>query len=314
MPSQGFAFQGWTDYGPAPIPQSPIHRLTDDATRTLPGQAAFVVRCETVTFGEGIHVVGDAPRCPGSSEADNSFIFGMSIQVRADYWIGNRNIEKFTSGVASDQIYEDPATLDWYGYATVGVGTKVTALYQSSAQRTNTEIAKGFKFGAGIVAVVLPVVVGMAFPPVGIFLAAMGTIAGLSSLIPNGDGAAALFDMLNPSKITACIARWGFNKTGSPTGGLNAGSMISTGKTTLQAVLTNKDLLTRDIGAFGIAGGAASIGYGLYDAGIGGANLVGAQSVEELEGRSSLAGCLDEVWRLAGSNLQGRNQVAPAAS
>jgi hypothetical protein len=304
-PSQGFRFLGWTGYGPDPVPQTPLHKITDDTAKTLPGSASYLVACHTVTFGEGIHVAGDAPYCPGSTPAERSFIFGMSIPVRADYRIGDRTIEKFTSGVAADQISEDPATLDWYGYVTVGVGTKVTALYQSSADRTNTEILKGFKFGAGIVAVVLPVVLGTAFPPLGMFFAAMGTIAGISSFIPGGQGAAALFDLLNPTKITGCIARWGFTNAGSPGGQQNIGSMISTGKTIGQAVFTTKDLLTFDLGPLGVAGGAASIGYGLYDAGIGGANMVGAQSVEELAGRSTITGCLDDVWRITGSNLSG---------
>lgn len=295
MPSQGFSFRGWTDFGPTPIPQTPVHHLTDDTARTLPGQAACFVRCETVTFGEGIRIVGDAPRCPGSSEADNSFAYGLSIQVRADYWIGDRNIEKFTSGVAADQIYEDPATLDWYGYATVGVGTKVTALYQNSTQRTNTEIAKGFKFGAGIVAVVAPVVLGMWFPPVSMFFAAMGTIAGLSSLIPNGQGAAVLFDMLNPTKITACIARWGFNNTGSPAGQLYVGSMSSTGKTKLQAVANTKDLLTRDIGAPGSRAAPPPSGTACTAPASAGPTWWAPSRRRSGEGRSTLTGCLNDV-------------------
>jgi hypothetical protein len=302
-PSQGFSFVGWTGYGPDPVPQTPLHKITDDTAKTLPGSASYLVACHTVTFGEGIHVLADAPYCPGSTPIERSFIFGMSIPVRADYRIGDRTIEKFTYGVAADQISQDPATLDWYGYATVGVGTKVTALYQSSADRTSTEIAKGLKFGAGIVAVVLPVVLGTAFPPLGMFFAAMGTIAGISSFIPGGQGAAAVFDLLNPTKITGCIARWGFTNAGSPGGQKNIGSMISTGKTIGQAVFTTKDLLTFDLGILGVAGGAASIGYGLYDAGIGGANMVGPQSVEELAGRSTITGCLDDVWRITGSNL-----------
>ncbi len=109
--------------------------------------------------------------------------------------------------------------------------------------------------------------------------------------------------------ITAWIARWGFTKPGSP-GGQNIGAMISTGKTTLTAVFTSKDVLVQNIGALGIAGAAASIGYGLYDAGIGGANMVGPQSVEELAGTSTLAGCMDQQWRILQTNLSGTNGVS----
>ncbi len=57
----------------------------------------------------------------------------------------------------------------------------------------------------------------------------------------------------------------------------------------------------------------ASLGYGLYDAGIGDANLIGPQSLEELEDRSTITGCLDEQWRVTGSNLSGTNGSSPAA-
>jgi hypothetical protein len=89
--------------------------------------------------------------------------------------------------------------------------------------------------------------------------------------------------------------------------------MISTGKTTLTAVFTSKDVLIRNIGPLGVAGAAAAIGYGLYDAGIGGANMVGPQSVEELADQSTLTGCLDQQWRILGTNLSGTGGSAPAA-
>ena len=55
-----------------------------------------------------------------------------------------------------------------------------------------------------------------------------------------------------------------------------------------------------------MAGGAASIGYGLYSVGIGGAlTQTQPQSVEELAGKSTLTGCLDNEWRITGANLSG---------
>jgi hypothetical protein len=81
--------------------------------------------------------------------------------------------------------------------------------------------------------------------------------------------------------------------------------MISTGKTTLTAVFTSKDVLAQNIGPLGVAGALLSTGYGLYDAGVGGANLVGPRSVEELADESTLTGCLNQQWRITGSNIGG---------
>lgn len=312
-PSSGFKFNGWTGFGNAePILPSPMHRLTTDDTTALSTGAAYTVTCHTVTFGPGIRVDGDAPRCPGSSEADNSFIAGVAIKVRADYWLGDKNIEKFTSGVVAGQIYEDPANLDWVTYAFVDQDKHVAALYQNRTQRIGTEIAKSLKVVAGVIAVVAPVIIGMLFPPVGIFFGVVGTAAGLAGFIPGGDKVAAIFDLVNPTKISACLARWGFSKPGSP-GGQNIGAMISTGKTALTAVATSKDVLIRNIGPLGVGGAALSIGYGLYDAGIGGANLVGPQSVEELANASELAGCMDQQWRILGTNMSGTNGASQSS-
>ena len=60
----------------------------------------------------------------------------------AQYWLGDKSIEKFTSGVVGGQIYEDPANLDWVTYAYVDKDKKVTALWQNRTQRIGTEIAK----------------------------------------------------------------------------------------------------------------------------------------------------------------------------
>jgi hypothetical protein len=311
-PSQGMLFLGWTD--PAhpeskPDPETPVHKITNAKDVALTANASYLVSCAKVSFGEGIHIEGDAPRCPGTAEADNMFIFGTAIQVRADYWIGDRNIEKFTSGVASDQIYEDPATLDWIAYATVGTDTKVEALYQDKEDRINTELAKAGKLLVGFTAVIGPVILGMVFPPAGIYLAFLGTMAGISGLIPGGGNVQAFFDLVNPAKITACVARWGFGNPGHPGGG-NYGSMISTGKTAATAVFTTKDVLVSNIGPLGVAGAAASIGYGLYDAGVGGANMAGPQSVEELEDVSTIQGCLCYEFRLVnGGDQTGEGSV-----
>jgi len=315
-PSSGFTFDGWTDSGPTPVAASPMHWLTTDTATSQAAHASYTVTCATVSFGEGIHIIGDAPRCPGSSEADNSFIVGTSIAISADYRIGNRTIQKFTSGVAANQIGQDPATLDWSSYVNVAPGAKVTALYQSQADLNKTAIITGLKFGAGIVAVVAPVVLGAIFPPVGMVFAGVGALAGISSFIPGGGKAEAVFDLVNPTKITACIARWGFDNTGHPDGH-NIGAIVKTAKegltqakNALTPVVETEDALAKGpsflAGAGKVAGAAASIGYGLYSAGIGGAlTQTQPETVEELAGRSTITGCLDHEWRITGANLSG---------
>jgi hypothetical protein len=321
-PSSGFQFDGWTAFGAIPVPgspvtDSPVHMITTDRDKSLSASASYTVTCTTVTFGEGIHIIGDAPRCPGSSEADNSFIVGTSIAISADYRIGDRYIQKFTSGVAGNQIGQDPTTLDWQSYVDVQPGTKVAALYQSQADLNKTAIVTGLKFGAGIVAVVAPVVFGtFIFPPAGLLFGAMGALAGISSFIPGGGQAEAVFDLLNPTKITACIARWGFDNTGHP-GGHNIGAIVSTGKKAasgikgaLTPVYETDEVLNNNgnfnAGAAKVGGAVVSIGFGLYSAGIGGAlTSTQPESVEELAGKSTITGCLDDVWKITGSNLSG---------
>src|SRR5258707_8705137 len=73
-----------------------------------------------------------------------------------------------------------------------------------------------------------PSILGAILPPAGIFFAVIGAAAGIASLIPGGDKAAAVFDLINPTKIMTCAARWGFGNSGNPTGGTNGGSMLST--------------------------------------------------------------------------------------
>ncbi len=80
-----------------------VHRHLRTRSRSARGSASKVTR----------------PGAPGPADADNSFIKGTAIQVRADYQIGDRTVQKFSSGVVGDQIYEDPMTLDLIGFAYV---------------------------------------------------------------------------------------------------------------------------------------------------------------------------------------------------
>ena len=56
------------------------------------------------------------------------------------------------------------------------------------------------------------------------------------------------------------------------------------------------------VGPLGLAGGAASLAYGLYEAGAGKVDT-GPQTVEELAGTSTMTGCLNSQWHAAGANL-----------
>jgi len=176
---------------------------------------------------------------------------------------------------------------------------KVTALYQSPSERTTQGVVQGLKLSLGVIAVSAPIFVGMLFPPAGIFFALVGSAAGIASMIPGGDKVAAVFDLINPTKVTTCVARWSFNNAGDPTGGANAGSLISTANT-LRKVVNGVDVFVEPIGPLGTAGGLASFGYGLYEAGIGDAEL-GPQTVDELADASTMTNCLSEQYRGAPS-------------
>jgi len=296
-PTAGFAFDGWSQ-PTGFVAQNPVRTKTTATSRTMTVAPTYTVTCYTVTFGEGISIVGDAPRCPGSAEADNSFIAGTAIQVRAvQHLDSERIVEGFRTGVVNGQIYEDPVSKELTAFAFVDGDKNVTAYYPTDSERTRNGVVQGLKFTAGIFAVAAPIFVGMLFPPAGILFAVIGAGAGIASLIPGGDKVAAVFDLVNPTKITTCIAQWSFNNAGDPTGGKNVGSIVSTANT-IRKVVNGVDVLVEPVGPIGAAGGAASFGYGLYSAGIGDANW-GPQTVDQLEDKSTLTNCLDDQWRAA---------------
>jgi hypothetical protein len=122
-------------------------------------------------------------------------------------------------------------------------------------------------------------------PRVGILFAVLGAGAGIANLIPGGGQVASVFDLLNPTKVTTCMARWSFNNAGDPTGGKN---LAKIGKTVKIAAKGAKSLYdggpdsdaadasdagdaADDItlgGVLGAAGGVAGFDYGLYSAGM----------------------------------------------
>jgi hypothetical protein len=312
-PSDGFLFDGWSGANVNGLfPFNPLSEETTDTQRTLENTANYTVVCHTVTLGEGLSVAGDAPRCPGTSDSDNSYIAGTAIQVQAVPSIGNRNFDKFSSGVVAGQIYDGGSAKQGFtAFAVVDGDKTVTASYLTNAQFTGLGIEQGLKFTAGIMAVAAPIALGALFPPAGILFAVLGAGAGIADLIPGGGTAASVFNLLNPTSITTCAARWAFTNSGNPTGGDNVGSILSTANT-VRKVANGADVITAPIGPVGAAGGLASLGMGLYSAGIGNTDF-SPQTVEQLNGTSTMTNCLDDQWSAAGANVSGLTG-APAAT
>ena len=154
------------------------------------------------------------------------------------------------------------------------------------------------------------------FPPAGILFAVLGAGAGIANLIPGGGKVAAVFDLLNPTAMTTCIARWSFNNAGDPTGGKNYGAI---GKTVKTLGKEGKSLYDGGPDADSIVAGAAddiklgeilgTVGsvagfeYGLYSAGIMNVNVSNPQTVAEVNDTSTMTGCLDDQWKAADANV-----------
>ena len=324
-PGSGFQFDGWEGIDPnGVIPSNPMLRTTTATERTMPITPSYTIECHTITIGEGISIIGDVPRCPGTGEGDNSYIAGTAIQVHAVQYIGDRIINSFNSGVVGDQITEDPDTKELTAFVYVDKDKHITADYPTSNERIERGIIQGMKIVSGIVAVAAPILLSMAFPPAGILFSVLGAAAGLAASIPGGDKVAAVFDLVNPTKITVCAAQWAFNNDGNPTGNTNVGAIVSTANT-IRKVINGADVLTQPVadlrtlpgigaklperlgnlpGGLSFALGGAALGYGLYSAGIGGTDL-SPQTVEQLRDTSTMTSCLDEQWRAAGSDITG---------
>lgn len=140
-------------------------------------------------------------------------------------------------------------------------------------------------------------------PPIGIALAVLGTAAGISNLIPGGEDMGSFFELIDPTNITECAARWAFDNTGNPTGGANPGSIVATANN-IRKYNMYGDML-EPAGAVGIASGIAGFGLGVYTATGGGNVDFSPQTLEQLAGTATMTGCLDEQWKAAGSNLSG---------
>jgi len=316
--TQGITFDGWTsDASGELIDSNPAIMQTTDTRRELPIAAAYTMACYHVTFGEGITIEGEAPRCPGYADEDNMFIAGAGIQIRAAQHVGKRTFGDWTSGVLAATTVVDAASGERTAIAYVNGDMAVTAKYPTEGERWENGFANAGKLIAGVVAVVAPVALGVACPPCGIALAVVGVAGAVSSLIPGGDKVADFFSLINPTKITECGAYWAFGKETGPTGS-DAGDLTKTASGTKKIVGVIKPPPTAaEIAAAAAKGGTktgkvlaglksggkvalqgAAIGYGLYSAGIANADL-GFETTQQLRDTRTMTACLDEAWKFA---------------
>ena len=161
-------------------------------------------------------------------------------------------------------------------------------------------VAQGLKFTVGFFAVAAPIFVGLAFPPAGVLLAFIGMGSGLANLIGD-DEIASGFELMNPTGITACAARWAFTNAGSATGGKSPGGTLST-LNTIYKFGMDSDVFTAPVGYVGGATGIANFAYGLYSAGIADTDF-SPQTIEQLRGTATMTGCLEQQWRAVGADL-----------
>jgi len=316
--SQGITFSGWSsDADRERVESNPVLMQTTDTRRNLPIAATYVMKCHHVTFGEGISIEGEAPRCPGFADEDNMFIAGTGIQIRAAQAVGSRTFGDWTSGVLAATTVRDPDTGQRTAIAYVSSDMHVGAKYPTEGERWANGFANAGKLIAGVAAVVAPVALGIACPPCGIALTVVAVAGAVSSLIPGGDDVAAFFALVNPTKITECAADWAFGKETLRTGS-DEGDLVKTGTGTKKLIDVIKPPPTAaEIAAAAVkgstttgkvlagikAGGkatlkAAAIGYSLYSAGIAEADL-GFETTQQLRDTSTMTNCLDEAWKFA---------------
>jgi hypothetical protein len=301
-PSTGFSPSGWLDANGTVGTQNPILTTTTPVSASRQVTPVFTLTCHRLALGRGITVVGTPARCPGYPPSENWFIEGTAVQVRAALVADDRDLHGFESGVVAGQIAEESATSKaLIGFVVVDADKRVTGDYPTKTEAVARAIVQNLKVVVGVLSIMAPIALGMVFPPAGMFFAFLGAMAGIANMIPHGGPVASMFDLVNPTKITTCAARWGFTNAGDPTGGYGVGSLLS-GTNTLRKVWQGKDVIFEKVGPLGIAGGAAALGYGLYEAGAGKVDL-SPQTVEQLAGTSTMTGCLNQQWKAAGANV-----------
>jgi hypothetical protein len=323
-PLEGVAFDGWADIVQSGLVDSnPVLRSTTATVSKMTMVPSYSVTCFTIALGEGISVTGDAARCPGSTPEENKFIAGTAFQVTATQHVGDRPLYGFKKGVISGTTTKDSTTEDQSAYVLVDGDKSVTATYPTRAEAFGLGVIQGLKIVSGIVAVAAPIMLSIAFPATGVLFAYLAASAAVASLVPNGGkDVAAVLDLINPTNITTCAARWAFAKGEDPTGP-KVGAVLTTAKNAYDAY-KGKDIFFKPISdlrslPFGLGaklpakiadlpGGltgitsAASLGLGLYSAGIQHAEL-GPQSIEQLADTETMTGCLNDQWRVTGQDV-----------
>ena len=302
-PTDGFVATGWMDPSTGvPGTQNPVLTRT---TTTAPSQAVspvYTLDCVQLGLGSGITILGSPARCPGADPRENWFVTGTAVQVRAAVNADGRTLHGFKEGVVAGQIAEESeSSKALIGFVVMDQSKRVTGDYPSNSEAVARALVQNLKVVVGVLAIMAPIALGMLFPPAGMFFAFLGAMAGIANMIPHGGPVASMFDLVNPTKITTCAARWGFTNSGDPTGGYGVGSLIS-GTNTLRKFVQGKELIFEKVGPLGMAGGAASLAYGLYEAGAGKVDL-SPQTVEELAGTSTMTGCLNQQWKIVGANV-----------
>lgn len=300
-PAPGITFIGFGDAAPAEQTQNPILATTTATARTLTVSPDYVVECRTLGLGEGITVL-EGTYCPGVDPSLNMFIQGTAVKVQAAAQLPDgRWTEAFRTGIVGGQIGSDSGG-NLFAFVYMDSDKSVTADYPNSKQRFERGFVQGLKIASGVAAVAAPVLLGWWFPPAGALFAYLGAAAGIANLIPGGKEVGQIFELIDPTNITECAARWAFSNSGDPTGGPNVGSQLSTANT-IRKIYQAQDVLEPP-GALGFAGGLAAFGYGVYSAGVTNIDW-GPQTIEELAGTSTMTGCLDKQWQAAGSNVSG---------
>ena len=299
-PGDAFEFIGWKHADDSVSLANPLVATATTTEPTMTVTPIYSVTCASVTLTEGITIDGPVATCPGTTPDQGLYVVGTAVRVRAVAILDGRWVQKFTSGVNSTPITEDPITKDLIGYVLVGNDETVKAFYPTPAQRIASGIAQVGKVTVGILAVAVPIIVSIAFPPVGILFGVLGAAAGIAALA-GSDKAAAAFDLVNPTKIGVCAARWAFGNAGDPTGKANIGNIAGTANK-LQEALRGKDILTAKLTNVGALTGSAGFVIGLYNAGITNTDL-STQTVSELRDTETMTNCLNDQWRAAGANL-----------
>lgn len=302
-PTDGFVGTGWIDPVTGAVgTNNPALTRTTATAASVTVTPVLTLTCHKLYLGRGITVLGTPARCPGTDPADNWFVAGTAVQVRAAVVADDRQLHGFLEGVVGSQIAEESKTSKaLISFVVVDQDKRVNGDYPTTTEAVLRGIVQNLKVVVGVLAIMAPIALGMLFPPAGMFFAFLGAMAGIANMIPHGGPVASMFDLVNPTKITTCAARWGFGNAGDPTGGYGAGSLIS-GANTMRKFVQGKELIFEKVGPLGMAGGAAALAVGLYEAGAGNVDS-GPQTVEQLAGTQTMTGCLNKQWQIVGANV-----------